>query len=128
MAPAPAAELEGYYKEASQATGVPWPVLAAVHLVETRMGRIRGESSAGAQGPMQFLPSTWAAYGQGDINSNHDAIMTAARYLQNFRDVTENFIARKHVTQVRVFKRVIDTLIIVITVSTALITASRTAV
>jgi small-conductance mechanosensitive channel len=48
--------------------------------------------------------------------------MTAARYLQNFRDVTENFIARKHVTQVRVFKRVIDTLIIVITVSTALMT------
>ena len=82
VAPAPAAELEGYYKEASQATGVPWPVLAAVHLVETRMGRIRGESSAGAQGPMQFLPSTWAAYGQGDINSNHDAIMTAARYLK----------------------------------------------
>ncbi len=48
--------------------------------------------------------------------------MSAARYLQNFRDVTENFIARKHVTQVRVFKRVIDTLIIVITVSTALMT------
>ncbi|MGV7213802.1 mechanosensitive ion channel family protein [Bradyrhizobium sp. UFLA05-112] len=48
--------------------------------------------------------------------------MTAARYLQNFRDVTENFIARKHVTQVRVFKRVIDTLIIMITISTALMT------
>lgn len=48
--------------------------------------------------------------------------MTAARYLQNFRDVTENFIARKHVTQVRVFKRVIDTLIIIVTVSTALMT------
>src|SRR5215468_10395405 len=48
--------------------------------------------------------------------------MSAARYLQNFRDVTENFLARKHVTQVRVFKRVIDTLIIIITVSTALMT------
>lgn len=48
--------------------------------------------------------------------------MAAARYLQNFRDVTENFIARKHVTQVRVFKRVIDTLIVIITVSTALMT------
>ncbi|MGT2500094.1 mechanosensitive ion channel family protein [Bradyrhizobium guangxiense] len=48
--------------------------------------------------------------------------MSAARYLQNFRDVTENFVARKHVTQVRVFKRVADTIIVVITVSTALMT------
>ncbi len=44
--------------------------------------------------------------------------MSAARYLQNFRDVTENFVARKHVTQVRVFKRVTDTIIVIITVST----------
>ncbi|PSO15180.1 mechanosensitive ion channel family protein [Bradyrhizobium sp. MOS003] len=48
--------------------------------------------------------------------------MSAARYLQNFRDVTENFVARKHVTQVRVFKRVTDTIIVVITVSAALMT------
>lgn len=48
--------------------------------------------------------------------------MSAARYLQNYRDVTENFIARKHVTQVRVFKRVTDTIIVVITISTALMT------
>ncbi|MGL3110162.1 mechanosensitive ion channel family protein [Bradyrhizobium sp. BR 1432] len=48
--------------------------------------------------------------------------MSAARYLQNFRDVTENFIARKHVTQVRVFKRVTDTIIVIITVSAALMT------
>lgn len=48
--------------------------------------------------------------------------MSAARYLQNFRDVTENLVARKHVTQVRVFKRVTDTIIVVITVSTALMT------
>jgi small-conductance mechanosensitive channel len=48
--------------------------------------------------------------------------MSAARYLQNFRDVAENFIARKHVTQIRVFKRVTDTIIVIITVSTALLT------
>ena len=48
--------------------------------------------------------------------------MSAARYLQNFRDVSENFVARKHVTQVRVFKRVTDTIIVIITVSTALMT------
>lgn len=48
--------------------------------------------------------------------------MSAARYLQNFRDVTENFVARKHVTQVRVFKRVTDTIIVIITISAALMT------
>jgi hypothetical protein len=74
-------ELLGYYKEASAATGVPWEVLASIHLVETKLGRVVGDSSAGAQGPMQFLPSTWARYGQGDIHSNRDAIMGAARYL-----------------------------------------------
>jgi small-conductance mechanosensitive channel len=47
----------------------------------------------------------------------------ASRYLQRFRlDTDENFLARKHVTQVRVFRRVIDTLIVIIAVSTALMT------
>jgi small-conductance mechanosensitive channel len=49
--------------------------------------------------------------------------MTAGRYLLRFRtDVTENFLARKHATQVRVFKRVIDTLIVIVAVSTSLMT------
>jgi hypothetical protein len=30
---------------------------------------------------MQFMPSTWEAYGDGDINSPHDSILAAARYL-----------------------------------------------
>src|SRR5882757_4834846 len=47
----------------------------------------------------------------------------ATRYLLQFRlDVEENFLARKHVTQVRVFRRVTDTIIVIITVSTALMT------
>jgi len=46
-----------------------------VMLIETRMGRIASSSSAGAQGPMQFLPSTWAAYGLGgDIRAERDAL------------------------------------------------------
>ncbi len=82
VAPAPAPELLGHYKAAEASLGIPWQYLAAIHLVETRMGRIRGTSVAGAQGPMQFLPATWSRYGKGgDINSNRDAIFGAARLL-----------------------------------------------
>lgn len=78
---APPDELRRYYEEGEATHGVPWEYLAAVHLTETRMGRLRGTSTAGARGPMQFIPSTWAAYGEGDIESNHDSILAAAKYL-----------------------------------------------
>jgi len=83
LTPPSADVMRGYYAEAEQQTGIPWAYLAAIHFLETRMGRIRGNSTAGAQGPMQFIPSTWAAYGNGgDVNDNHDAILAAARYLK----------------------------------------------
>ena len=83
VAPPPAWELLGYYRSAQRRTGVPWTYLAAIHLVETRMGRIRGASTAGALGPMQFLPATWDLYGAGgDIHDPHDAILAAARLLK----------------------------------------------
>ncbi|MEX0580577.1 MAG: transglycosylase SLT domain-containing protein [Mycobacterium sp.] len=81
VAPAPAEELLGYYREAEAITGVGWNYLAAINLIETRLGSIAGVSSAGAQGPMQFMPPTWAAYGRGDVNAPRDAIMAAGRYL-----------------------------------------------
>jgi membrane-bound lytic murein transglycosylase B len=81
--PPPMGRLRGYYAEAQRLTGVHWTYLAAINLVETRMGRIRGASPAGARGPMQFLPSTWARYGAGgDINNPRDAILAAARLLR----------------------------------------------
>lgn len=83
VAPDPPDELLALYTGAGAASGVPWQYLAAIHFVETRMGRIKGDSTAGAQGPMQFLASTWASYGQGgDISSNHDAVYAAARFLR----------------------------------------------
>ena len=81
--PEPAANLLSYYRKAEAATGIKWEVLAAVNLVETGMGRIDGISVANAQGPMQFLPTTWAepGIGIGDILDPNDAIQAAARYL-----------------------------------------------
>ena len=73
--------LLGYFREAQSRFRVRWQYLAAIEFIETRFGRIRGPSSAGAQGPMQFLPPTWARYGRGDIDNQRDAILAAARYL-----------------------------------------------
>jgi soluble lytic murein transglycosylase-like protein len=82
IAPPAPEVLLGYYREAQQAYGIAWQYLAAINLIETNMGRIQGLSSAGAQGPMQFMPATWATYGSGDVNNPHDAILAAGRYLQ----------------------------------------------
>ena len=70
------------YRDAESASGVGWNYLAAINLIETRFGSIEGASEAGARGPMQFLPSTFAAHGDGgDIDSPRDSIMAAGRYL-----------------------------------------------
>jgi soluble lytic murein transglycosylase-like protein len=80
--PQPAARLLRHYRSAQRRFAVPWPVLAAVNFVESGFGRLRNSSAAGAQGPMQFIPSTWEAYGLGgDVDDPRDAIMGAANYL-----------------------------------------------
>jgi Transglycosylase SLT domain len=74
--------------------GLSWTVLAAIGQIESADGQNTGPSSAGALGPMQFLPSTWArwgitatAFGQTgppDINNAYDAVPSAARYLCSY--------------------------------------------
>jgi cell wall-associated NlpC family hydrolase len=70
------------FKKAGAEYNVPWTVLAAIGEVESGFGANDGPSSAGALGPMQFEPSTWALYGDGgNIMSPGDAIPAAARLL-----------------------------------------------
>jgi membrane-bound lytic murein transglycosylase B len=82
----PADRLRGHYLEAQRRFGVAWNVLAAINYVESAFNKLRNASSAGAQGPMQFIPSTWRAYGLGgDVHDPHDAILGAANYLPRER-------------------------------------------
>ncbi len=77
------------YQACGTQYGIPWEVLASINRIETAFGTNLNVSTAGAVGWMQFLPSTWDAYGV-DANADNrkdpynpvDAICAAARYLR----------------------------------------------
>jgi hypothetical protein len=78
----PADRLRSYYLDGQRRYRVAWNVLAAVNYVESAFNKLRNSSTAGAQGPMQFIPSTWQRYGLGgNVHDPHDAILGAANYL-----------------------------------------------
>jgi hypothetical protein len=77
------------YQACGTQYAIPWQVLASINKIETAFGTNLNVSTAGAVGWMQFLPSTWEAYGV-DANADGrkdpynpvDAICAAARYLR----------------------------------------------
>jgi hypothetical protein len=86
----PTSYLELYKASAARyCPGLSWTVLAAIGEVESGNGANVGPSSAGALGPMQFLPSTWQEWGTdgfGDtgtpnIMNPYDAVPSAAEML-----------------------------------------------
>ncbi|MDX6476300.1 MAG: hypothetical protein QOH95_1811, partial [Gaiellaceae bacterium] len=94
---APAARLLRWYREAGRRFRIRWQLLAAVNFVESAFGKVRNVSTAGAQGPMQFEPATWRAYGLGgDVHDPHDAILGAANYLAANHGVTRERDALYH--------------------------------
>ncbi len=96
LATIPPDYLTRYQQATASCPGLPWTVLAAIGQVESDHGRLNapgvhaGANSKGAQGPMQFLPSTFRHYAlpvpPGGANPPSpydpvDAIWAAARLL-----------------------------------------------
>lgn len=83
------AEKRALAKRAAAAYGIDWKILEAVWQVESgKSWNTAVKSYAGAQGPMQFMPGTWRAYGVDangdgvkDANNAEDALHGAANYL-----------------------------------------------
>jgi hypothetical protein len=77
------------YQACGTEYGIPWEVLASINKIETGFGTNLNFSTAGAMGWMQFLPSSWEAFGvdaNGDGKKDPynpvDAICAAASYLE----------------------------------------------
>ena len=96
--PTSAGSFDEAYKQAGSRFGVPWEILYGLHHMETggRDGNISSGYGTGAQGPLQFMPGTWAAYGidgdgdgNADINNAIDAIHGAANYMSKHGNIEQ---------------------------------------
>src|SRR5262249_38038289 len=94
------------YQSCGTEYGIPWQELAGINKIETAFGTNLNVSSAGAEGWMQFIPSTWGVYGVDANNDGKkdpynpvDAICAAARYLRaagGDKDIRQAIFAYNH--------------------------------
>lgn len=99
-----AGTFEEVYKQAGLSFGIPWEILYGLHMVETGLRDGPISNGTGPQGPLQFMPGTWAVYGidgngdgNADINNAVDAIHGAANYLATHGGVEAGLQSYGHV-------------------------------
>ena len=102
------ADIKTLYEAAGKRFGIPWTLLAGIGMAETGHGRNKNNSIVAAQGPMQFMPATFASVGIDgngdgvkDIRNPADAIFSAANYLVKSgvkTDVRKGILAYNHAT------------------------------
>jgi DNA repair exonuclease SbcCD ATPase subunit len=80
--------------KAARRAGIPAKYLWGVFGAESDFGRNKNTSSAGAQGPFQFMPGTADSYipgGRANINNFAAAAVGAARYLRHLFNIFKNW-------------------------------------
>ncbi|MCX6809510.1 MAG: lytic transglycosylase domain-containing protein [Candidatus Berkelbacteria bacterium] len=111
-------QLRGLYREAANKFGIDWKLIEAVHQVESgKSGSTSIRSSAGATGPMQFLPSTFRHYANegNDITDLRSSVFAAANLLAqsgaNTGDINSALLSYNHsMSYVNKVKGVMDSI------------------
>lgn len=76
-------------KKTAEVSGLPEPIVAAQINQESGFST-SAQSPVGAQGPAQFMPDTWEAYGEGgDVNDPEDAMAAYGRYMKHLVEVSQ---------------------------------------
>lgn len=78
--------LDAYAVTAAQREGIPPEALLAIKNAGERSKSSGATSPVGAKGIMQFMDSTWQAYGKGDVRDPVANIDGAARYMKALID------------------------------------------
>lgn len=80
-------------KKAAKTAGLPESTVAAQIKAESNFDKNAG-SPAGAQGPAQFLPSTFAKYSDGDIHDVEDAMEAYGKYMADLKKIVEPYAGK----------------------------------
>src|SRR5699024_11894128 len=82
-------EYQDYVEAAAEASGFPVGLIAAQIQQESDWNPDAG-SPAGARGIAQFMPDTWAEFGEGDIADPEASIAAQGEYMRHLREMVES--------------------------------------